>query len=98
MLLLQAPAATRSQSRIPDHLNEPRCRSYTPHRGAGRKKRQSAGLDDPHLPGGSLLDLDEQRRELIRCENYAVAVTSPEGFAGISVKGYHRDRGPGFDL
>ena len=68
-----------------------------PDREAGRIKSKSAGRGNQRLPGASLLDLQERRRELIQCENQPVAVTSPYGLPAIPVEAHGDDGGPGFD-
>jgi hypothetical protein len=57
---------------------------------AGGKKRKCAGRDRT-LPIGSLLDLDERRRELIKRQPNPVAGTQPYAFAVTPVVGHNRD-------
>ena len=85
------------QIRIPEHLNVTRCRLNDPQCEAGRKKRESEGRGKRHLPGESLLDLEERGRALLQCDDDPVAVTSPNGFAAFPAEAHCRDRGPGFD-
>jgi hypothetical protein len=64
---------------------------------AGRIKRNGAGLGKRRLPGASLLDLHEHRREFVPYENQPVAVASPHEFTAASVVAHCHDRRPGFD-
>ena len=68
-----------------------------PDREAGRIKTEDIELSKRHLPGGSLLDLQEPRREPVRCQDHRVAIASPRAFAGITVVVRCCDLGPGFD-
>src|SRR5271166_4723664 len=82
---------------IPSDLNEPRLRRHASQRYVGRAKRESAGRGRRKFPGGTLLDLDEHRRELIQKDSHPVAVTSPDGLAAASAVAHYCDRGPRFD-
>src|SRR5215468_10400095 len=82
--------------RIPEDLNEARRAVNDPNLEVGRKKRKCAGRDRT-LPIGSLLDLDERRRELIKRQPNPVAGTQPYAFAVTPVVGYNRDGTPGLD-
>src|SRR5271166_3948577 len=78
---------------IPSDLNEPRLRRHASQRYVGRAKRESAGRGRRKFPGGTLLDLDEHRRELIQKDSHPVAVTSPDGLAAASAVAHYCDRG-----
>jgi hypothetical protein len=49
------------------------------------------------VPLGSLLDLDERRRELMKRHPNPVAGTQPYAFAVTPVVGHNRDGTPGLD-